>query len=68
MLIDRETGQPEDLMLIDRNTGAEINGWDHISAAGSQAHGPMLERLEALEARRQLRERSTELETLRRKK
>ncbi|MBP0598621.1 helix-turn-helix transcriptional regulator [Herbaspirillum sp. LeCh32-8] len=48
MLVDRESGKQIDLGLVDRNTGKEISGRDHVIVAGPQADEAMRERMDAM--------------------
>ena len=65
MLVDQESGKQIDLALVDRNTGKEINGRDHVIVAGPQADDATRGRIESMarlrmaanEARREAKQR-----------
>jgi DNA-binding HxlR family transcriptional regulator len=53
MLVDAKTGEQVDLILVDRNTGREINSRDYAIVPGPQADDATRERLESMARRRE---------------
>lgn len=53
MLVDRDSGKQVDLGLVDRNTGKEISGREHVIVAGPQADEMTRERLDSMQRLRE---------------